>query len=148
MSECGRYSYFAFSARTAAEPIDFLEGYTVLYAVRLLAPGWRKCIVTIWIDNSAFQLSGKAGRSKVERLNWVLRRLLVLQVEYDFVIRYEWIPTDKNYLADHLSRGRVDAFLKAVHSSGQLAKGASLQLCGQPGVVVCLPRSGEDPKTD
>ena len=118
-------------------PIDFLEGYTVLVAVEQLASRWRKCRVTIvWIDNSAFQQSGAAGRSKAERLNWLLRRLLILQVEYEFVLIYKWISSEDNYLADHLSRGRVDAFLDNVMGSGQLAPGSTLQLSGQPGVTI------------
>ena len=107
-----------------------------------LAHLWRRCKVTIWIDNSAFQASGAAGRSKVERLNWLLRRLLILQAEYDFILLYRWIPTDENFLADHLSRGRVDDFLAEVHSSGQLAPGAYLQAIGSPGAMVMMPRMG------
>ena len=121
-----------------------MEGYTVLLAVQQLAPLWRHCKVTVWIDNSAFQQSGTAGRSKVERLNWLLRRLLILQVEYDFVLFYAWISTQDNYLADHLSRGRVDDLLNQVQSSGQLAPGAYLQVVGHPGEVVSLPAMGRD----
>ena len=80
----------------------------------------------------------------MERLNWLLRRLLILQVEYDFVIEYRWISTYDNYLADHLSRGRIDEFLSQVESSGQLAPGSYLQEVGEPGVVVHLPALGRD----
>eukprot|EP00966_Prymnesium_polylepis_P049066 1135353-Prymnesium_polylepis.2 len=118
-----------------------MEGYTVLAAVEQLASLWRHCKVTIWIDNSAFQQSGAAGRSKVERLNWLL---LIAQVEYDFVLFYKWISTLDNYLADHLSRGRVDDFLREVQSSGQLAPGACPRVVGQPGAIHRLPRMGRD----
>ena len=144
VSACGRYSWFLFDAKFVREQmIDFMEGYTVLMAVQQLAHLWRRCRVTIWIDNSAFQASGAAGRSKVERLNWLLRRLLILQAEHDFILSYRWIPTDENFLADHLSRGRVDDFLAAeVHTSGQLAPGAYLQAIGPPGATVMMPRMG------
>ena len=142
-SACGRYCYFAFDSRFAREQtIDFMEGYTVLLAAESLAHLWRRCRVTFWIDNQSFQLSGAAGRSRVERLNWLLRRLLILQVEYDFVLEYKWISTHDNYLADHLSRGRIDDFLSQVESSGQLAPGAYLQTVGDPGVMVHLPALG------
>ena len=121
-----------------------MEGYTVLLAVQLLAPLWRHCKVPVWIDNSAFQQSGEAGRSRVERLNWLLRKLLILQVDYDFVLSYAWISTHDNYLADHLSRGRVDVFLQQVHTSGLLAPGADLRVVGHPGQVISLPRMGWD----
>ena len=145
LSACGRYSHFIFGRAFArSQLIDFMEGYTVLLAVQQLAPFWRHCKVTIWIDNSAFQQSGEKGRSRVERLNWLLRKLLILQVEYDFVLSYAWISTHDNYLADHLSRGRVDEFLLHVHSSGQLAPGAELRAVGLPGEIVSLPRMGRD----
>ena len=145
LSACGRYSHFIFGRAFArSQLIDFMEGYTVLLAVQQLAPFWRHCKVTIWIDNSAFQQSGETGRSRVERLNWLLRKLLILQVEYDFVLSYAWISTHDNYLADHLSRGRVDEFLLHVHSSGQLAPGAELRAVGLPGEIVSLPRMGRD----
>jgi len=141
----GRYTYFRFGRAFArSQLIDFMEVYTVLLAVQQLAPLWRHCKVTIWIDNSAFQQSGASGRSKVERLNWLLRKLLILQVEYDFVLSYAWISTHDNYLADHLSRGRIDEFLQQVHSSGQLAPGADLRAVGHPGEVASLPRMGWD----
>ena len=124
--------------------IDFMEGYTVLQAVEQMAHLWRHCKVTIWIDNQAFQQSGVAGRSRVERLNWLLRKLLIAQVEYEFVLFYKWISTDDNYLADHLSRGRIDDFLQDVELSGQLVPGACLQIVGQPGAIHRLPRMGRD----
>ena len=137
LSACGRYSYFIFSSEMVREwPIDYLEGCTILVAVRQLSRLWRKCRVTIWIDNSAFQQSGAAGRSKVERLNVLLRRLLVLQVEYEFILEYKWISSEDNYLADHLSRGRLQEFLEAVEDSGQLQGGAILQPEGEPGEYV------------
>ena len=102
-------------------------------------PGYR--LVT-WLDDQAFQQSGAAGRSRVERLNWLLRRLLILQVEYDFILECECIPTHDNYLADHLSRGRIDEFLFQVESSGQLAPGGYPQSVGEPGVMVHLPALG------
>ena len=118
-----RYSYFAFAARFARDqPIDFMEGYTVLMAAESLAHLWRRCRVTFWIDNQAFQLSGAAGRSRVERLNWLLRRLLILQVEYDFILEYQWISTHDNILADALSRGQLERFFAAanlISSAGQ-----------------------------
>ena len=79
---------------------------------------------------------GAAGRSKVERLNVLLRRLLVLQVEYEFILEYKWISSEDNYLADHLSRGRLQEFLGAVEDSGQLQGGAILQPEGEPGEYV------------
>ena len=142
---CGRYSHFVFHRDFARKQlIDFMEGYTVLQAVEQMAHLWRHCKVTIWIDNQAFQQSGVAGRSRVERLNWLLRKLLIAQVEYEFVLFYKWISTQDNHLADHLSRGRIDDFLREVWSSGRLAPGAYPRVVGQPGAIHRLPLMGRD----
>ena len=101
-----------------AHPIDFLEGATVVAAAKTLGYLWKRCIVTFWIDNSAFQLSGAKGQSRADRLNKLLVQLLELQIRYDCIFRYQWISTKDNYLADHLSRGRVQEFLEEVYASG------------------------------
>ena len=98
--------------------IDFLEGDTVVEAVRALAPRWRGCVVEFWIDNSAFQKSGAKGRSRAQRLNDLLRELFVLMVQYGFVIAWMWISTHDNINADHLSRGRPGDFLRTVYETG------------------------------
>ena len=71
---------------------------------------WYKKVVSFHIDNSAFELSGEAGRARVERLNVILQKLFLLQVEHTFIIRYFWISTHDNVLADHLSRGRIGQY--------------------------------------
>ena len=38
----------------------------------------------------------------------------MLQIRYGFVLQPFWIATEDNFLADHLSRGRVAAFLAAL----------------------------------
>ena len=110
----GDADWWVYGASASKRLIDWLEADTVLEYTRTSCHKWYKRIVDFWIDNSAFELSGEAGRSRVERLNVVLQKLFLLQVEHTFIIRFNWIPTDDNTMADHLSRGRIEAFYLAV----------------------------------
>ena len=101
---------------TAAGRPDFPRD-TVVACVERLAHKWG-CVVQFFIDNSSFQKSGAKGRSKAHRLNDLLRELLALMIKFGFVITWTWIATEENVDADHLSRGRVDEFLRTVYERG------------------------------
>ena len=118
VSACGAYDWFKYGSRAARRPIDFLAGDTVVACVERLAHKWRGCVVQFFIDNSSFQKSGAKGRSKAHRLNDLLRELLALMIKFGFVITWTWIATEENVDADHLSRGRVDEFLRTVYERG------------------------------
>ena len=92
--------------------IDELEGDTALKAIRALCPLWRRCWVVLWVDNSAFQLSARKGWSKADRLNTILREILFLAAEFEFVIDWRWISTTANIRADPLSRYDEQRFLE------------------------------------
>ena len=109
----GEYGAWRFGPADSKKPIDFLEGKTVVIAAKHLASSWYKKIVPFFIDNSAFQLSFKKGRSKVERLNTLLRELFKLSVKHHCVFEPIWISTHLNIFADALSRGKWKDFFKA-----------------------------------
>ena len=110
VSADGQFNFGKFGSSSSHKPIDFLEGDAVLRAARSLGKGWRGKRVLIHIDNSAFQLSFKKGRSKVERLNVLLRSLHLLAVQLDCIFVPVWISTHDNVGADALSRSRFDEF--------------------------------------
>ena len=118
LSKCGRYALFEFGSKASREPIDYLEGDTVLHMVEALGHRWGRCRVPIGIDNSAFQQSLGKGRSKAPRLNVLVRRLFVLQVRGQFVLDPFWLSTVANRLADHLSRDREADCLEEAITSG------------------------------
>ena len=118
VSACGAFDYFKYGSRAARQPIDFLEGDTVVACVERLAHKWRGCVVQFFIDNSAFMRSGAKGRSRAHRLNDLLRELFGLMIKFGFVIMWTWIATDDNVNADHLSRGRVAEFFRTVYETG------------------------------
>ena len=110
--------YFKYGSRAARQPIDFLEGDTVVACVERLAHKWRGCVVQFFIDNAAFMRSGAKGRSRAHRLNDLLRELFGLMIKFGFVIMWTWIATDDNVNADHLSRGRIAEFFRTVYETG------------------------------
>jgi hypothetical protein len=109
-SECGAFDYWTYGSSAQRQPIDYLEGDAVLRAAKLLGKTWKQKIVPISIDNTAFCYSLRKGRSKVERLNYILRQLFHLSVEHDCIFEPEWISTHDNIAADALSRGDLVRF--------------------------------------
>ena len=121
-SECGAYDYWKFGSAVARQPIDYLEGAAVVRAAEALGPKWRKKLVPIFIDNSAFQGAFRKGRSKAPRLNLLLEQLFALSVKYDCVFEPHWISTHDNIAADALSRCQLPRFKDYVneHFKGML----------------------------
>lgn len=134
VSKCGRYRYWKYGTSAARQPIDFLEGDTVVLAVADLGPRWRGQKVRFHIDNQAFQKSAVKAWSRAERLTQLLRRLFALILQSGCILEFEWISTHDNVLADHLSRPGGEArFLHDVVSLKFLRPGVALSrhgLCG------------------
>ena len=107
VSACGRYDLWRYGSRAARKLIDYLEGDTVVVACQRLAHLWKGCVVYIYCDNKAFQQSGVKGRSRVERLNSLVKELFLLMIKFDFIVHLIWISTHDNVNADRppLSRG-------------------------------------------
>ena len=95
--------------------IDYLEGDSVIRCCKANAHKWRGCIVRAGIDNTSFENSLEAGRSKVPRLNDLIRRLLALQIEHEFILEPYWISSGDNLHADLLSRQKIEEFLEVAH---------------------------------
>ena len=110
VSMCGAYDFGVYGSSWSHRPIDELEGDTVRRAARSMGEKWRGKRVRIWCDNSAFTFSLQKHRSKVERLNDIIRSLHELSVVHDCVFVPTWISTHDNIGADALSRGEFDAF--------------------------------------
>ena len=114
-SFCGLYDFWVYGSRAARQGIDYLEGDVIVVAVKRMAHKWFGKRITFFVDNLVFEKSGEAGRSRVERLNVLLKELFMLQIIYNFIIEWFWIDTHSNKLSDHLSRGREDEFLRDAH---------------------------------
>lgn len=101
----GQYCYFRYGTSAARHPIDELEGDVVRLMVEQEGgEHWRGCLVPIYIDNKAFQLSGAKGWSKADRLNNLLKQLFKHAVHFGCIFYFFWISTHDNVLADALSR--------------------------------------------
>ena len=118
VSACGAYCWWRYGSSAKRKCIDFLEGDTVVVAVRRLCSRWRQCVVPIGVDNMAFQRSAAKGRSRVDRLNDLVRELFALMVQYHFVLDFFWLSSEDNLLADDLSRDKEEAFLQHARATG------------------------------
>ena len=111
----GYYDFYRYGGAASRKPIDFLEGDTVLRCCADNAHRWSGLQIPAGIDNSAFELSAEAGRSRAPRLNDVLRGTFVLQLQYNFILLPYWLCSEDNYLADDLSRDRESSFLSRAY---------------------------------
>ena len=126
-SRCGRYRFWRYGTSSARQPIDFLEGDVVVQAMRDLGARWRRCLVTFFIDNSAFQLSAVQGWSRADRLVLLLRQVFFLSVQHEFIGQFNWISTHANVFADALSREDGEQlFLQLVDERRPLPGGVQL----------------------
>ncbi|EOD11275.1 hypothetical protein EMIHUDRAFT_247959 [Emiliania huxleyi CCMP1516] len=135
----GRYSLWRYTRSAARSLIDYLEGDAVTVATAELGHSWRGCIVPFAVDNRTIEGSGSRGRSRAERLRFLMYEFFALQLRYGFVYSFYWISSEANYLADDLSRGREAEFLAKVDESGFLAPGAFLQRSAGAGRERALP---------
>ena len=144
VSQCGRYNFWEYGSRAARQLIDYLEGDCVVLCVEQLGHLWKNCTVPFGIDNSSFEFSAEKGRSRVERLNVLVRRLFWLQLEFQCIISYFWLCSADNWLADLLSRNHEGQFIVDVVEQGYLLPGASLIRHEEAGKKRVLPeRRGE-----
>ena len=141
VSGCGRYHFWRYGSRAARHLIDYLEGDVVVVAVEQLGHMWHKCCVPFGVDNMAFQRSAHKGRSKVERLNVLVRELFALMLKYHCVINFFWLSSEDNLLADDLSRDREEAFLEHVADSGFWSEGTQAIRHEEAGKTRTLPEN-------
>ena len=123
VSACGAYRFWHYGSSAARKPIDFLEGDAVVVAVQDLGPGWRHCVVPIYLDNTSFERSAVKGWSHAARLQLLLRRLFSLALKFECVFEFHWLSTHDNVHADALSRDAESYFLSRVYVDGIWAVG-------------------------
>ena len=111
VSACGRYNFWRYGSRASRQLIDYLEGDVVVVAVEQLGHLWHKKRVPFGVDNMAFQKSAAKGKSKVDRLNSLVKELFSLMLQFQCILDFYWLSSEDNLLADDLSRDREDAFL-------------------------------------
>ena len=128
VSALGKYFWCVYGTSAARKPIDELEGDMVrAYVEQEGGRHWRRRIVPIYIDNSAFQQSAVKGWSKASRLNDLLKLIFRYSVEFECIFMFYWISTHDNVLADALSRrAGLDAFLHHPRLREFIAAGVKL----------------------
>ena len=107
LSACGRFDWFVYGRGASRKPIDFLEGDTFMVGFRRMGRHWRMMMVRCWIDNMSFKDCLRKGRSRVERLNVLVKESFALCLEHQCILAPEYVPTLVNKGADFLSRKEV-----------------------------------------
>ena len=114
ISADGFYDFWEYGSADRHKHIHTLEGDAVLRAARALAPLRSSKRVPFFIDNSAFQLSFKKGRSKSPELNGLLRELFLILVQHKIVCLFH-------------SGFQLTTILLLMHSRGPTSRGSSSQ---------------------
>ena len=73
VSQCGRYDFFSYGSRASRHLIDYLEGDVVTACAASMGHLWRGLRIPFGVDNMAFEASAVKGRSRVSRLNELVR---------------------------------------------------------------------------
>ena len=137
----GYYSFFKYGTRASRQPIDFLEGDTVVDMLQSNGERWRRHVVPAGIDNTAFQQSVAKGRSSAERLNVLVKEVFVEQVKHECILDTFWLSSEDNVVADHLSRDREALGLESAFTSGFWTPGVQPIKHARAGLVRVLPES-------
>ena len=67
-------------------------------------PIWENRAVTFFCDNAADVLACQRGNASDPELVNLLNLFITAQMKFNFIARVKWIPTDRNVVADALSR--------------------------------------------
>ena len=112
------YHFFKYGGRAARKPIMVHEGDTAVKCGSDMGYLWRGLVVEFGVDNTSFRGSIAKGYSKSWELTVLCKQWFVLQVRHCFLVNWFWLSSEANLLADHLSRGREEAFLEEVVRTG------------------------------
>jgi len=79
----GRYDFWTYGTLALRVASSFFSKETrLLRRFARCCAGWRGRSVETLVDNSSFEKSGEEGRSRVERLNNLLKKILMLQIVF------------------------------------------------------------------
>ena len=114
----GAFDWFRYGSAATRQMIDFLEGDTAVCCLSRMGAAWAGKWIPWGVDNAAFQGAAQRSSSRAARLTTLLKRMFVYQVRYQCLVRFFWLSTHENFLADHLSRFKVDEFMSLVYVVG------------------------------
>ena len=87
----GPYSFHVYGTSAGKQPIDYLEGDTLLHCAQTRGHSWRKKVVKIGFDNTSFLGAKKKGWSHAQRLQQLVVILFELQIRGEFLIQMYWL---------------------------------------------------------
>ena len=104
------------------QSMAFLELYPIVVAAILWGHLWHGKKILFHCDNQATVEIIKKGRSKCITIAPLMRRLIWCAAKYNFMIYAKHVQGVKNYIADSLSRFKLQEFRKAAPQAQLLPK--------------------------
>ena len=90
-----------------------MELFPILIAVTLWGDRWRGKRILVYCDSDSTVKALNKGYTNKEPAATMLRCIVRLAMQHNFLVKAAHIPGKKNVLADMLSRQRIEEFLRA-----------------------------------
>ena len=124
---CGKFDHDIIPADCKAS-MTLFERYRVVMAVALWSKNWQRKRILVNCDNVSTTEIINQHRSKIPFIMKFIRKLVWLQLQFNFVIRARAIPGSSNLIADAISRFQIDKFRQLAPQADRLP-------------ITCLPAS-------
>ena len=92
--------------------------FTYSFFPRVIPEAFARKRIVGRVDNENVEHAIRGNRTAKGVLNLVIKRLLLTQVQHHFMLTVTRVSTRDNELADALSRGAIEEFLKIARSLG------------------------------
>ena len=105
--------------------INELELLVIAIAAKRWGPKWARKLIVTTCDNMAAVFTVNKGSAKNPAMMVVMRDLFLTASKCDFEMKAKYINTKLNVMADLISRGDIEGFLKHAHETlglGEMAK--------------------------
>ena len=122
---CNTYHYWRYGGRASRKTIMIHEGDASLKCASDNGYLWRGLMVDFGVDNSSFKGAAAKGYSKCWEATVICKQWFVIMLRHCFLVRWFWLSSKDNLLADHLSRGREEAFIRDAEATGFWHTGAT-----------------------
>ena len=116
---CGKFDHDIIPADCKAS-MTLFELYPVVMAVALWSKNWQRKRILVNCDNVSTTEIINQHRSKIPFIMKFVRKLVWLQLQFNFVIRARAIPGSSNLIADAISRFQIDKFRQLAQQADRL----------------------------
>ena len=112
-------SPYAFKPRTGIS-IEWQELFLIVVACAIWYPLFKGKRLQFWCDNQSVVSIRKSGHSKAPLIMELVRKLVLLSMEHNFLVRARHVPGVSNEIADALSRFQMQRFWALAPDTDQI----------------------------